>query len=173
MEELLNAIVNYLSNQSDIVNEVGIDQESGYPRIGAYVGDIPQMLPYLSVRFGPTKPVSDSNIQFHKTLVLLTAHSTNVSQAAKIIDFVKKLTHPPEIRGYMNVSDDRITNPQTMLKRRWYGQKADGNYDKDSDVWMDMLEVEMFWSSNACRSNPHDLPVIPQPEPQDERTTGC
>ena len=74
MEELLNAVVNYLSNQADIVNEVGIDQESSYPRIGAYAADIPQMLPYLSVRFGPTKPVSDSNIQFHKTLILLTTH---------------------------------------------------------------------------------------------------
>lgn len=173
MEELLNAIVNYLSNDTDIANELGEDPANGEFHIGAYVGDLPQVLPFLSIRFGPTRPFSDSNIQFQSTLVYFTAHSTNPSSSAKIIDLVKKLAHPPEIRGYMNVSDDRITNPQTMLKRRWYGQKADDQYDKNSDVWMDMLEVEMIWSSVACRENPHDMPVIEYPDPQDERTTGC
>jgi len=173
MDELLNAIVNYLSNQADIVNEVGIEPNSGYPRVGEYAADIPTILPYLSVRFGPTKPISDSNIQFHKTLVYFTSHSTDKAKSTKIIDLVKKLAHPPEIRGYMNVSDDRITNPQTMLKRRWYGQRAETQYDKEADVWMDFLEVEMIWSASGCRANPHSIPSSPRPEPQDERTTGC
>lgn len=171
MEELLEAIVDYLyydpSRDPAIIPDNIPSKGKFY--IGGYMGDIPRTLPYLSVRFGPTFPLSDSNAQWEKTAVFFTSHSTNPTISTKMIDFVKKLVFPDEIRGYMNVSNDRIANSSTTYKRRWMGQKADLVYDKNSDVWMDMLEVEMIWSSVACRTNPYDLPIAEYPDAQDER----
>ena len=169
MEELREAIVEYLANDANLVNITGDDPSTGDYHIGEYAGDIPQLLPYISVRIGPTQPISDSNIQFSKSLVNITAHSTNPTISSKIIDLVRKLAIPEEVRGYMNVSNSRIANPSTIVKRRWPEQKADRPLDKDSDVWMDMLELEMIWSDVACRTNPYELEPAEYPDPQDER----
>jgi hypothetical protein len=171
MEDLLDAIVEYLLNQPEIVLMTEDDSANGDFHIGAYTADIPQVLPFLSVRFGPSRPISDSNMGYEKTLVNLTAHSTNPTISSKIVDLLKNLIFPSEIRGYMNISNDRIANPSTMYKRRWQGVKADKPYDKDSDVWMDMIEIEVIWSGRSCRSNPYDLPVAEFPDAQDDRPT--
>lgn len=169
MEEFIDALVEYLSSQPGLVSLLGHDPINEKFRMGYYVGDIPAELPFLSIRVARTEPMTDSNIGLNVSKVFLTSHSTNPQICSKIIDFVRNLAYPAEIRGYMNISNDRITNPGTTVGRRWVGQKADDQYDNKSDVWMDMLELDFIWSDRACRSNPYDLPVTQYPNPEDER----
>lgn len=169
MEEFIDAIVEYFEAQADIVSLIGHDPANGVFRIGYYVGDIPQELPFLSIRVATTRPLTDSNIGLNTSKVFFTSHSTNPQISSKIVDLVRNLAIPTEIRGYMNISNSRIANPSTTVGRRWVGQKATDQYNKESDVWMDMLEVDIIWSDRACRSNPYDLPVTEYPNPEDER----
>jgi hypothetical protein len=168
--EFMDALVEHMSNQTDISNILGEDTAAGDYRIGAYVGDAPAVMPYLSIRISPSVPLTgDSNATWTKTRVMYTAHSTNPLIATKLIDYIENLLRGGQNRAYMDISNDRIANANTSMKRRWYGQKAGDEYDQDTDVWMDMVEVEMVWSPNACRDNPFDIEIPYCPYAQDQR----
>jgi len=173
MLEFMDAIVEYLSDNSELSTMLGENPAAGIYRIGAYQGDRPQELPYLSIRVSPSFPLSrDSNNMWTRSRVLLTAHSTKELICTKLIDLVENIARPSEIRDYMNISNDRIANSNTSFIRRWHGQQADKQFDKDKDVWMDMVELEMIWSAHVCRSNPYNIEIPYCPYAQDSRP-GC
>lgn len=159
MDEFIDAIVQYFESQAELVSLLGHDPANEVFAIGYYVGDIPAQLPYLSVRVGKTRPASESNIQWNRTGILLTCHSTNPQLCSKVMDKVSKLGRPESVRGYMNISNDRISNLETSMGRRWPAEKLDKQMDNQSDMWSDSIEFELIWSDSACRTNPYDLPI--------------
>lgn len=173
MTEFMDALVEHLTNQPDIIALLGENPAAGDYAIGGYKGDIPLRLPYISIRVSPSTPLTaDSNATWTKTRVMYTAHSTNRLLSTKLIDLIENLLRGGQNRAYMNVSNDRIHNANTSMKRRWYGQNAGDENDEETDVWMDMVEVEMIWSYSVCRTNPYDIDLPYCPYAQDQRP-GC